>query len=70
MTPPPKNAKINTRPKQKGNKMYKLTITKGKKEMLSFIDKNAVAAHALVKNANKSVKSGAKYSYTYAYIKA
>lgn len=50
--------------------MYKLTITKGKKEMLSFIDKNAVAAHALVKNANKSVKSGAKYSYTYAYIKA
>ncbi len=49
--------------------MYKLTISKGKKEMLSFVDRNAIAAHALVQNANKSVKNGAKYSYTYAYIK-
>jgi hypothetical protein len=50
--------------------MYKLTISKGKKEMLSFVDRNAVAAHALVNNANKTLKANSpKYSYTYAYIK-
>lgn len=51
--------------------MYKFTITKGRKEVLSFIDKNAVSAHTLVTNANKNIsKNGQKLSYTYAYMKA
>lgn len=50
--------------------MYKFTIVKGKKEMLSFVDKNAVSAHALVTNANKNIKGNrGKLSYTYAFVK-
>jgi hypothetical protein len=49
--------------------MYKFTISKGKKEVLSFLDKNAVSAHALVTNANKSIKSNQpKLSYTYQFV--
>lgn len=50
--------------------MYKLTITKGKKEVFSFFDKNAVSAHALVTNANKNIKGNrGKLSYTYSYVR-
>ncbi len=49
--------------------MYKFTISTGKKEVLSFVDKNAVAAHNLVTNANKNLKGNrGKLSYTYAYV--
>ena len=37
--------------------MYKFTISQGKKQVLSFVDKNAVSAHTLVKNANKNIKA-------------
>lgn len=50
--------------------MYKFTIAKGQKEVLSFLDKNAVAAHTLVTTANKNLKSNrGKLSYTYLYVK-
>jgi hypothetical protein len=51
-------------------KKYKFTISTGKKEVLSFVDTNAVAAHALVTNANKNLKGNrGKLSYTYSYVK-
>ena len=49
--------------------MYKFTISQGKKQVLSFVDKNAVSAHTLVKNANKNIKANQpKLSYTYQFL--
>jgi len=49
---------------------YKFTISTGKKEVLSFLDNNAIAAHTLVTNANKNLRSNrGKLSYTYAYVR-
>jgi len=52
------------------DKKYRFTISKGKKEILSFLDNNAIAAHTLVTNANKNLKGNrGKLSYSYMYVK-
>ena len=49
--------------------MYQFTISKGKKQVLQFVDKNAVSAHTLVTNANKNIMANQpKLSYTYSYL--
>jgi len=71
LTSPLKNVRLNTTdPQERSKQVYKMVISKGRKQMLSFVDRNAVAAHSLVSNANKTIKKNSpKYSYTYAYIK-